>query len=51
MVSLFSLCFHVLSIEESGVLNSPTIIMCCVMCALSFSKVFSMNVGALAFGP
>ena len=49
-VSLFSFCFHDLSIAESGVLKSPTIIVWGVMCALSFSKVSFMNVGALAFG-
>jgi hypothetical protein len=47
MVSLY---FHDLSIDESGVLNSPTIIARGAMCALSFSKVSFMNVGALAFG-
>jgi hypothetical protein len=49
-VSLFSFCFRDLSIAESGVLKSPTIIVLGVICALSFSKVFFMNVGALAFG-
>jgi hypothetical protein len=49
-VSLFSFCFHDQSIPESGVLKSPTIIVWGVMCALSFSKVSFMNVGALAFG-
>jgi hypothetical protein len=49
-VSLFSFCFHDLSIAESGVLKSPIIIMWGAMCALSFSKVSFMNVGALAFG-
>jgi hypothetical protein len=46
-VSLFSLRFYDLSIDESGVLKSPTIIVCG---ALSFSKVSFMNVGALSFG-
>ena len=49
-VSLFSFCFHDLSIDESGVLKFSTIIVGGVMCALSFSKVSLMNVGALAFG-
>jgi len=49
-MSLFSVCFHDLSIDENGVLKSPTIIMCGAMYALSFSKVSFMNVGALAFG-
>ena len=46
LVSLFS----DRSIEESGVLNSPTIILLGAMCALSFSKVSFTNEGALAFG-
>ena len=49
-VFLFSLCFQDLFIDESGVLKSPTIIACGVMCALSFSKVSFINVGALEFG-
>jgi hypothetical protein len=49
-VSLFSFCFNDLSIGESGVLKSPTIIALGSMCALSFSKVSFMNLGALAFG-
>ena len=49
-MSLFSFCFHDLSIAESGVLKSLTIIVWGVMCALRFSKVSFMNVGALAFG-
>ena len=49
-VSLFSFYFHDLSIAESGVLKFPTIIVWGAMCALSFSKVSFMNVGALAFG-
>jgi hypothetical protein len=49
-VSLFSFCFHDLSIAESEVLKSPTITMCDVKCALSFSKVSYMYAGALAFG-
>ena len=34
-MSLFSFCFHDLSIDESGVLKSPTITVCSAMCALS----------------
>ena len=49
-LSLFSFCFHDLSIGESGVLKSPTIIVCGTMCALSFSKVSFMKLGTLAFG-
>jgi len=49
-VSLFSFCFHDLSIAGSGVLKSPTITVCGAMYALSFSKVSFMNVGTLAFG-
>ena len=46
---LFSFCFHDLSIDESGVLKSPTIIVWGAMCALSFTKVSLVNVAALAF--
>jgi hypothetical protein len=49
-VSLFSFSFHYLSIAESGKMKSPTIIVWGAMCALSFSKVSFMNVGALVFG-
>ena len=49
-VSLFSFCFHDLSIDESGVLKYPTIIVLGAMCALSFTKVSLMNVAALVFG-
>jgi hypothetical protein len=49
-VSLFSFCFLDLSIDESGVLKSPTIIVFSAMCALSFTKVSLKNVGVLAFG-
>jgi hypothetical protein len=49
-VFLFSFCFQDLSIDDSGGLESPTIIVWGTMCALSFSKVPFMNVGALAFG-
>ena len=47
---LFSFRLDDLTIGVSGVLKSPTIILWGVMCALSFSKVSFMNVGALAFG-
>jgi hypothetical protein len=36
--------------DESGVLNSPTVIVYGAMCALNYSKVSFMNVVALAFG-
>ena len=49
-MSLFSFYFHDLSIDESGVLKSPTIMVGGAMCALSFSKVPFMNMGALSFG-
>jgi hypothetical protein len=49
-VSLFSFCFHDLSIAESEVLKSPTLIVWGSMYALSFTKISFMNVGALAFG-
>ena len=49
-MSLFCFCFNDLSIAESGVLKPPTIIVWGAMCALSFSKVSFMNVGAFAFG-
>jgi hypothetical protein len=49
-VSLFSFCFHDLSVGESGVLKSPTIIVFGAMCALSFSKVPLVNVAALVLG-
>ena len=49
-MSLLSLCFQDLSIDESGMLKSPTILVCGAMCTLSFSKVSLMNVDALAFG-
>ena len=48
-MSLFSFCFHNLFIAESGVVKSPTTIVCCAMWALSFIKVSLMNVAALAF--
>jgi hypothetical protein len=47
-VSLFSFCFQDLSIDESGVLKFPTIIVCSAMCALSLTRVSLMNVDALA---
>ena len=46
-MSLFCFCFYDLSTAESGMLNSPTIIVWSVMCALSFSKVSFMNVGII----
>ena len=49
-MSLFSFCFQDLSIDESGVLKSPTITVCSAMCVLSFTKISLMNVDALAFG-
>ena len=51
LVLLFSFCFPDRSIEESGVLKSPTIIVLGAMCALSFNKVSFMKEGARAFGP
>jgi hypothetical protein len=48
--SLFRFCFQELSIDESGVLKSPTIIVCSPMCSLSFTKGSLLNVDALAFG-
>ena len=38
-----------MSIDESGVLMSPTIIVCGAMFVLSFSKVSFMNMGTLVF--
>jgi hypothetical protein len=49
-VSLFSFYFKDLSIGESGVLKSPTIIVSGAMCALSFTKISLMNVAALVYG-
>ena len=49
-MSLFSFCFQDLSIDESGMLKFPTIIVWSVMCVLSFIKVSLMNVETLAFG-
>ena len=55
-LQLVSLCpclvsvFLIRSIDESGVLKSPTIIVLGAMCALRFSKASFMNEGALAFG-
>ena len=48
-VSPFSFCFHDLSIDESGVLRSPTIIVWGAMYFLSFSRVSFVNMGALVF--
>ena len=47
---LFSFCFHDLSIDESGVMRSPTIIVWGAMYFLSFSRVSFMKMGALVFG-
>ena len=49
-MSLFSFCFNDLSIGESGVLKSPTIIVWGSMYVLSFSKVSFMNVSVLGLG-
>ena len=49
-VSLFSFCFHDLSIVESVVLRSLTIIVRGAMYFLSFSRVSFINMGALVFG-
>ena len=49
-MSLFSFYFHDLSIGESGVLKSPTIIVCGEIYFLSFSRVSFMNVGDFLFG-
>ena len=46
-VSLFSVCFHYLSINETEVLISPTIIVWGVTCALNFREVSFMNVDDL----
>ena len=47
IVSLLSFCFDDQPIGESGVLTSPTIIVCYSMYNLSFINVSFMNVGAL----
>ena len=49
-VSVFSFCFHDLSIDESGVLRFTTNIVWGSMYFLSFSRVSFMNMGALVFG-
>ena len=49
-VSLFSFHFNDLSIGESGVLRSPTIIVWGAMYFLSFSRKSFMNMGTLVFG-
>jgi len=46
----FIFCSYDLSIDENGVLKSPTIIVGGTMWTLSFSKVSLMNIGALAYG-
>ena len=48
-MSLFSLCFHDMSIGESGVLKSFTIIVWGSVCVLSCSNVSFTIVGAIAF--
>jgi hypothetical protein len=48
-VSLFSFCFHDLSINESVVFKSPTILEYSSMCALILSKLSFLNGDALAF--
>ena len=49
-MSLFSFCFQDLSIDKSGVLKSPNIIVCGAICVLNFTKVALMNVTGLSFG-
>jgi hypothetical protein len=49
MVSLYSFCFHDPSIDECGVLKSPTIFVSSAICALKFSNVSFINAGTLAF--
>ena len=49
-MSVFSFCFNDLSIGDSGMLKSPTIIVWTLVWYLSFSKVSFTNVFALAFG-
>ena len=46
-MSLFSFCFQGLSIDESEVLKSSTIIVCGAMCALNFTKVSLMAVACI----
>ena len=50
IISLFLFSFYCdeLSIGESGVLKSPTIIECVLMCDLGFSNIYFTNVGAFA---
>ena len=48
-MSLFSFCFHDLSIGESGLLKSPTIIVGGSMFVSSFSNDSFVNEGTLAF--
>ena len=50
LISLVSFCLSGLSIGESGVLESPTISVCSLMCDLSFSDVSFTYVGALYLG-
>jgi hypothetical protein len=46
-MSLFGFCFNDLSIGESGLLKTHTIIVWGSLCVLSFSKVSFMNLGSL----
>jgi hypothetical protein len=48
-VYLFSFCFQDLSIDESELLKSLTIIVWGAMCVLSFTEVSLLNVGTFAF--
>ena len=50
LISLLGFCLIDLSIGERGVLNSPTISVCGLMSALSFSNVSFMYVGAFILG-
>ena len=49
-MSLFSFCFHDLSIGKDRVLKSPNIIVQGAMCVLSISNVSFTNMDALALG-
>ena len=50
IISLFSFALDDLSIGESGMLKSPTINVCSLICDLSFSNVPCTNVDVLVFG-
>ena len=43
-------CLHDMSIDENGVLKSPTIIVCGGICALNFTRISFTNMGFLVFG-